>query len=70
MVTAPADPAVPSDAVTASASGIDPHISPAYARIQEARIADARGISVDQVADVIAKYTDGRDVGFLGEARE
>lgn len=66
---APADPAVPSDAVTASGSGLDPEISPAYARIQEARIAAARGVTVDQVAAVVARYEVGPDLGFLGDAR-
>ena len=66
---APAHPAVPADAVTASASGLDPEISPAYASIQEARVAKARGISVAQVKAVVAKYSQGRDLGFLGEAR-
>ena len=66
---APSDPAVPSDAVTSSGSGLDPEISPDYAKIQEARIAAARGISVAQVAAVVAKYEVGRDLGFLGEPR-
>lgn len=67
--TAPAHPAVPADAVTASGSGLDPEISPAYARIQEARIASARGITVDQVRAVVARYEKGRDLGYLGEPR-
>jgi K+-transporting ATPase ATPase C chain len=67
--SAPGHPAVPADAVTASGSGLDPEISPAYARIQEARIARARGISVDQVRDVVAQYDKGRDLGYLGEPR-
>lgn len=66
---APADPAVPADAVTSSASGLDPDISPAYARIQEARIATARGVSVTQVAAIVDRYEVGRDLGFLGEPR-
>lgn len=66
---APADPAVPADAVTSSASGLDPEISPAYARIQEARVATARGITVAQVAGVVAQFEKGRDLGFLGEPR-
>lgn len=64
-----AHPAVPADAVTASGSGVDPEISPAYARIQEARIAQARGISVDQVRAVVAQVEKGRDLGYLGEPR-
>ena len=66
---APADPLVPADAVTASGSGLDPEISPAYARLQEARVAKARGISVTQLSGVVAKFEKGRDLGFIGEAR-
>ncbi|MGO1563193.1 Potassium-transporting ATPase C chain [Actinomycetales bacterium JB111] len=61
--------AVPADAVTASASGLDPHISPAYADLQAERVASARGIPVEVVRDLIAANTDGRDLGFLGEPR-
>ncbi|SHF78963.1 K+-transporting ATPase ATPase C chain [Jatrophihabitans endophyticus] len=64
---APADPVVPADAVTASGSGVDPTISPAYATLQERRIAAARGITVAQVAAVVADVRSGRDLGFLGE---
>jgi K+-transporting ATPase ATPase C chain len=67
--SAPAHPAVPADAVTASASGLDPEISPAYAKLQEAVVAKARGITVAQVAAVVAKFEKGRDLGFMGEAR-
>jgi potassium-transporting ATPase KdpC subunit len=66
---APARPVVPSDAVTASGSGLDPEISPAYARLQEVRLAKARGITVAQVAALVSKYQAGRDLGFLGEPR-
>jgi K+-transporting ATPase ATPase C chain len=66
---APADPAVPADAVTASGSGLDPEISPAYAKIQEALVAKTRGITVAQVAALVAKFDKGRDLGFLGEPR-
>jgi potassium-transporting ATPase KdpC subunit len=66
---APANPAVPSDAVTASGSGVDPQISPAYAKIQEARVARARGITAAQVAALVSKYETGRDLGFMGEPR-
>jgi len=66
---APAHPAVPADAVTASGSGLDPEISPAYAAIQEARVARARGISLDQVKALVSRYSKGRDLGFLGEPR-
>ncbi|OBK53593.1 potassium-transporting ATPase subunit C [Mycobacterium sp. 1081908.1] len=64
---APADPAVPGDAVTASGSGLDPNISPAYADIQVARVAKARHVSADQIRAVLAQYLGGRDLGFLGE---
>jgi potassium-transporting ATPase KdpC subunit len=67
--SAPAHPVVPADAVTASGSGLDPEISPAYAKLQEASIAKARGITVQQVAALVATYTKGRDLGFMGEAR-
>ncbi|MGN6607468.1 MAG: potassium-transporting ATPase subunit C [Jatrophihabitans sp.] len=66
--SAPGAPAVPADAVTASASGLDPDISPAYARIQEARVAKARGVTVAQVAALVSRYTDGRGLGFMGES--
>jgi len=66
---APTHPAVPADAVTGSASGLDPEISPAYARLQEALVAKTRGVSVAQVAALVAKYQKGRDLGFMGEAR-
>jgi len=58
---------VPADAVTASGSGLDPDISPAYAEIQVARVAAARGISVDQVRDAVGHNQHGRLLGFLGE---
>ena len=66
---APSNPTVPADAVTASGSGLDPEISPAYAHIQEALVAKTRGITVTQVATLVAKYTAGRDLGFMGEAK-
>ncbi|MCU1659515.1 MAG: kdpC [Pseudonocardiales bacterium] len=66
---APAHPAVPADAVTASGSGLDPEISSAYARLQEARVAKVRGISVAQVDALVAKFSKGRDLGFLGQPR-
>lgn len=64
---APANPAVPADAVTASGSGLDPNISPAYADIQVARVAKARHVSAEQIRGVLAQYRSGRDLGFLGE---
>jgi potassium-transporting ATPase KdpC subunit len=59
--------AIPGDAVTMSGSGLDPHISPANAQIQMARIAKARGITTDQVQQLINEHTDGPDLGFLGD---
>lgn len=60
---------IPMELVTASASGVDPHISPAAAEYQVARIARERGMSEDAVREVITRYTEGKDFGFLGEAR-
>jgi K+-transporting ATPase ATPase C chain len=60
---------VPADAVTASASGLDPHISAANADIQAGRVARARQASADQVKQLIAQSTEGADLGFLGEPR-
>ena len=61
--------AIPADAVTASASGLDPHISPAYARLQAARIAQARGVAVQEVSKVIEQHVEGRTFGVLGQPR-
>jgi K+-transporting ATPase ATPase C chain len=58
---------IPADAVTGSASGIDPHISPRNADLQAGRVAKARSISVDQVRALIAQHTEGRTLGILGE---
>ena len=60
---------MPVDLVTASASGLDPDISPAAAEYQVARVAAARGLSPDAVRTAIARHTDGRLLGFLGEPR-
>ena len=68
---ASASPAVPADAVTASGSGLDPDISPAYADMQVARVAKARAVSAPR-SDPAGRrrpHTDGRDLGFLGEPR-
>jgi K+-transporting ATPase ATPase C chain len=60
---------LPADLVTASGSGLDPHISPASAEVQAARIAQARGISLQQVRQLIEESTEGRTLGVLGEPR-
>jgi K+-transporting ATPase ATPase C chain len=60
---------VPVDLVTASASGLDPHISPAAARYQAARVARERGLPPAQVEQLVASHTEGALFGFLGEAR-
>ncbi len=61
------DVQVPVDAVTASASGLDPHISVANARLQAPRVAEARGLSVEVVLALVDDHTDGRSLGVLGE---
>ncbi|HMF92736.1 MAG TPA: potassium-transporting ATPase subunit C [Vicinamibacterales bacterium] len=66
LVFTPKTP-LPADAVTASASGLDPHISPRNAEIQAARVARARGVPLDQVQALISRYTDDRTLGFVGE---
>lgn len=63
-----ADAEVPVDAVTASGSGLDPHISVANARLQAERVAAARDLPVDDVLALVDEHTDGRTLGFLGEA--
>jgi K+-transporting ATPase ATPase C chain len=58
---------IPADALTASASGLDPHISPAYALQQVSRVAAARGLSDTSVHALVETFIQGRDLGYLGE---
>ncbi|MGW5420731.1 potassium-transporting ATPase subunit C [Streptomyces sp. NPDC003943] len=60
---------VPADAVTSSGSGLDPHISPEYARLQVHRVAELNHLTVAQVDRLVADHTDGRILGFIGEPR-
>jgi K+-transporting ATPase ATPase C chain len=60
---------IPADLLTASASGLDPHISPASAEAQAPRVAKARGVSVDRVNRLVAQFTEGPELGILGEPR-
>ena len=60
---------IPVDLVTMSASGLDPHISPAAAEYQVARVARARGLDAETVRRLIARHTEGRTLGLLGEPR-
>jgi K+-transporting ATPase ATPase C chain len=62
------DPAsIPADALTASASGLDPDISPAYAREQVARVAAARHLSQDEVSRLVESFVSGRELGYIGD---
>jgi len=63
------DARIPVDAVTASASGLDPHISPAYAALQAPRVARARGVPESAVLALVDQFTDGSTLGVLGEPR-
>jgi potassium-transporting ATPase KdpC subunit len=63
-----AESAVPPDAVTASSSGLDPHISPAYAAIQVQRVAEERGLSQAEVRHLVEQNTDSPSLGYLGES--
>jgi K+-transporting ATPase ATPase C chain len=65
----PPDATVPIDAVTSSGSGLDPHISPANAELQIARVARARGLDEDAVRRMVADHTQGPQLGFLGNPR-
>lgn len=58
---------IPADALTASGSGLDPHISPASALLQVDRVAEARGLDADTVRELVEQHTQGRDLGYLGE---
>ena len=61
--------AIPADAITASASGLDPHISPDTALAQCDRIAKARNVPVEQIRSLLQSHIEGRQLGFLGEPR-
>jgi len=63
------DALLPADAVTGSASGLDPHISPANAELQSARVARARGLRIEHVRALVAEHTEGRTWGLFGEPR-
>ena len=65
----PAEAEIPVDLVTASGSGLDPHISVASAELQIARVAAQRGVSEDEVRALVEEHTDGKFLGFLGEDR-
>jgi len=60
---------IPADLLTASGSGLDPHLSPEAAEAQASRVAKARGVAAGQIQQLIDQFTEGRDLGFLGEPR-
>lgn len=60
---------LPADIAMTSGSGLDPHVSPASAALQVARVALARGVAAEQVKQLVDEHTEGRELGFLGEAR-
>jgi K+-transporting ATPase ATPase C chain len=60
---------IPAELLTASGSGLDPHLSPASISAQAPRVAVARGISIDQIQQLASEFTEGRELGFLGEPR-
>jgi K+-transporting ATPase ATPase C chain len=60
---------IPADAITGSGSGLDPHISPAFAQAQVARVAKARGVSAEQINTIVVQNTEQPDLGLLGEPR-
>jgi potassium-transporting ATPase KdpC subunit len=67
--TVPAETAIPAEMLTASASGLDPHISPEAARLQIARVAAARGLTAEQVTALVDQFTEGAQLGVLGQPR-
>jgi potassium-transporting ATPase KdpC subunit len=65
----PTNTTVPADVVFASASGLDPHISPEAARLQIARVAASRGLAQDKITELVEKFVEPPQLGFLGEPR-